>query len=224
MTPWRGGGIIGDPARTCGDIQLVDYEWYYNWSPTPYCPNAGVPFVPMVHGSFKTLPPNLYQPGALLTFNEPDATGLTVDTALDLWPELEETGRKLSSPATTATPRGTSWLAEFMVRAVARDLRVDFLAAHWYGANPTDLVNYLTSLSARYDLPIWLTEFCCYGGSVMDNARFARTVGPRLAELPFLSRVGWFANRSVAGGYEGAGLVSSGGVTMVGSAYRAWQR
>jgi hypothetical protein len=226
--PWRGGGLVGLP-RTCDDLLKVGYEWYYNWSPTPSCATAGaVPFVPMVKSGFRTLPPSLsVNPGALLTFNEPDAAGMTVQRALDLWPQLEATGRKLSSPAVTQTARGWSWLQAFMIAAERNDLRVDFIAAHWYGSDPRPLVTYLNVIHAKYGLPVWLTEFCVYGGSLAANTKFAEEVGPMLAVLPFLSRVGWFCNRSFPGsiGYDQNGLVDpSGKLTPVGIAYKAWQK
>lgn len=224
--PWRGGGLVGLP-RTCPDIRTVGYEWYYNWSATPSCPNAGVPFVPMVKSGFLALPPSLTGVGPLLTFNEPDDDRhyLSVARALYLWPQLEATGRALSSPAVTYTLRGSKWLADFMAGAEAKGYRVDFIAAHYYGADPTGLVTYLNSLHARYGRPIWLTEFSVYNGSLAANTRFAKTVGPMLAALPYLHRVGWFCNRSLAGGYEHTGLVDpSGALTPVGAAYKAWQR
>ena len=221
---WRGGGLIGLP-KNCADLKTVGYEWYYNWSPTPPCGAMGVPFVPMVKGPFKTLSSNLYLPGALLTFNEPDAAGMTVEKALDLWPQLEVTGRKLSSPAVTQTLRGSQWLTTFMTGAKANGYRVDFIAAHWYGTDQRELVSYLNGLHVKFGLPIWLTEFCRYGCDQEANARFAKQVGPMLAALPYLHRVGWFCNRSLPGGYEHSGLVdSSGNLTPVGTAYKAWQR
>ncbi len=111
-----------------------------------------------------------------------------------------------------------------MAGAKANGHRVDFIAAHWYGTNPADLVSYL-NLKARYELPVWLTEFCCYNGSLQANTRFAQQAGPLLAALPYLQRVGWFANRSLAGGYQHSGLVDSqGAITSVGTAYKAWQK
>ncbi len=228
MTPWRGGGLVGLP-RTCGDLSAVGYSWYYNWSPAPSCPNAGVPFVPMVKSGFGTLPSGLSGSSRqyLLAFNEPDNAHLTVARALSLWPQLESTGRQLSSPAVTQTTRGANWLASFMKGVETLGYRVDFIAAHWYGdcSSPTSLVSYLNHLHARYGLPVWLTEFCCYNGSEAANAKFAKAVGPLLAALPYLKRVGWFCNRSLAGGYEHSGLVDpSGALTSVGTAYKAWQK
>ncbi len=225
MSPWRGGGLVGLP-RTCGDLARVGYEWYYNWSPTPSCP-PGVPFVPMVKSGFKTLPSGLAGSGPLLTFNEPDNAGLTVTRALNLWPQLEATGRQLGSPAVTQTTRGWNWLAAFMAGAKTNGYRVDFIAAHWYGdcSRPTSLVSYLNQIHTRYGLPVWLTEFCCYNGSLQANTQFTQKVGPLLAALPYLQRVGWFCNRSLAGGYEHSGLVDSkGALTSVGTAYKAWQK
>ncbi len=228
MTPWRGGGLVGLP-RTCGDLATVGYSWYYNWAPTPSCPNQSVPFVPMVKSGFKTLPSGLAggPNQCLLTFNEPDAAGLPIERALGLWPQLERTGRQLSSPAVTDTARGANWLAGFMGGAEMNGYRVDFIAAHWYGdcSKPTSLVSYLNQLHAKYELPVWLTEFCCYNGSLAANTRFAQRVGPLLAALPYLQRVGWFCNRSIPPGYRHSGLVdSSGALTSVGTAYRAWQK
>ncbi len=222
--PWRGGGLVGLP-RTCGDLATAEYEWYYNWSPAPSCPNAGVPFVPMVKSGFQTLPSGLMGSShqCLLTFNEPDNAGMTVARALGLWPQLESTGRRLSSPAVTETARGSKWLAEFMLGAKTLGFRVDFIAAHWYGG--TSLKSYLDGIHAKWGLPVWLTEFCVYNGSLEANTRFAERIGPMLAALPYLQRVGWFCNRSIGGGYEHSGLVgSSGALTSVGTAYKAWQK
>lgn len=76
----------------------------------------------------------------ILGFNEPDErsqSALSVDEAIALWPELMATSARLGSPATT-TP-GTlgkqSWLGRFMKQADAADLRVDFMAVHYYSIN-----------------------------------------------------------------------------------------
>ena len=124
----------------------------------------------------------------LLTFNEPDnssQSNMTVARALQLWPYLEATGLELSSPAVTSSSTGTAWLASFMAQARAQGLRVDFIAAHWYGdcSNPQNLISYLTSLET-YGLPIWLTEFSCLNDSLAENTQFFTAVAPLLAALP----------------------------------------
>jgi Glycosyl hydrolase catalytic core len=232
VSPWRGAGLVSLP-QDCGDIATLGLSWYYNWWTDPQCPASGVPFVPMMWGDWcptntgcSTVPTHLASEGSpyLLTFNEPDnldQSNMTVARALQLWPYLEATGLQLSSPAVTDTPQGTTWLSEFMAGAHAENLRVNFLAVHWYGncADPADLVSYLGKMSA-YGLPIWLTEFSCYQQSQAVNAQFAQEVMPELATLPYVQRVSWFTNRPYPNGYEFTGLLdASGALTPVGEAY-----
>jgi hypothetical protein len=160
----------------------------------------------------------------LLTFNEPDnasQSNITVARALQLWPYLEATGLELGSPAVTDTTQGSDWLASFMAGARQEGFRVSFLAVHWYGdcSNPENLINYLATM-ANYGLPLWLTEFSCYGQSLAVNTQFIEEVGPLLAALPYLQRFAWFTNRPYPGGYEQTNLLdTSGTLTPVGDAY-----
>jgi hypothetical protein len=75
----------------------------------------------------------------LLGFNEPDGekqANLTVQQALDLWPMLEKTNRRLGSPA-TVNP-ANEWMTKFMVGAKQKSCRVDFVCVHWYRGNNPD--------------------------------------------------------------------------------------
>ena len=232
--PWRGGGIIDFPpyGSACVDLTTLKYTWYYDWDYAQGCPNSGVPFVPMVWGDWGNgALPSVSVPGNqyLLTFNEPDNAGqadMTVARALQLWPQLEATGLQLSSPAVTESPQGAAWLAAFMAGAAADGYRVNFIAAHWYGdcSDPASLVTYLSGLESTYGLPIWLTEFSCPYDTLAQNTTFAQAVGPMLAALPYLQRVGWFTNRTYPYPYQYTNLVdSSGALTPIGSAYVAWR-
>ncbi len=236
--PWRGGGMLGLPGRG-SDMATVGYEWYYNWSWTSgFATN--VPFVPMAYNAAAMtngVPASIMGGSSddfLLGFNEPDSTGMSVSKALDLWPQLVATGRSLGSPATTTG--GTAWRNNFINGLAARGLpEVDFICVHWYGdfSNPANLTAYLNNVHANHvkqdgsHYPIWLTEFDAYNGSLAQNTNFIRNVGPLLAAMPFLQRVGWFANRSLggSGGYNNVGLVeSTNTLTSVGSAYKNWPR
>src|SRR6202012_5614458 len=93
-------------------------------------------------------------------------SNMTVSQALSLWPQREATGMTLGSPAVAAngaTPG--SWLDQFMSGAAARGDRVDFITLHWYGSDfstgaaVSQLDSYLQGVYARYQKPIWLTEF-----------------------------------------------------------------
>lgn len=191
-------------------------SWYYTWSPrhdgvtTP----KGAQFVPMIWGAKDVNDSALAAAKAagpyLLAFNEPDLAGqanLSVEQALDLWPRLQATGSKLSSPAVAfggADPGG--WLDRFMSGARSRGYRVDFVALHWYGgdfttANAVDqLRRYLQAVYERYRKPIWLTEFALIdfsgGGarfpSQAQQAAFVTAAARMLGGLSYLQRYAWF--------------------------------
>ncbi len=91
---------------------------------------------------------------------------MTVDAAIAGWHDLLATGLRVGSPA--VSDGGLSWLYEFMDKADAAHLRVDFVAVHYYRAysNPADpkgaakqFYNYLKEIHDRTKRPIWVTEF-----------------------------------------------------------------
>jgi Glycosyl hydrolase catalytic core len=189
--------------------------WYYTWSPAPGSLAAppGVAFVPMIWGADRVRRPDLDAAArngdTLLGFNEPDVadqSALSVEQALDLWPQLMTTGQRLGSPAVSAdaaTPG--SWLDSFMTGAASRGYRVDFIAVHWYGRNPAtavrDLAAYLQAIHDRYHRPIWLTEFALadFSGAQQhyaprtEQAAFAAEAVPLLDRLSYVERYAWFA-------------------------------
>jgi hypothetical protein len=86
-------------------------------------------------------------------------------TAVSLWPQLQATGLPLGSPAVAsgaATPG--SWLDQFMSAAQSGNLRVDFIALHWFGTTfdaataVSQLQQYISDVYGRYQRPIWLTQ------------------------------------------------------------------
>jgi hypothetical protein len=221
-------------------------SWFYTWTPGP----AGVTrpaqtgFVPMIWGADMVDRASLDQARAngdtLLGFNEPDVadqSDLTVDQALDLWPQLLGTGQRLGSPAVSAdgaTPGG--WLDRFMTGARQRGYRVDFVAVHWYGSNfadpagqAADLCHYLAAVYQRYHKPVWLTEYALadFSGGVeharypsdAEQAAFVRASLPLLQRLPYLERYAWFALADSDSGYR-TGLYSAGStLSPAGAAY-----
>ena len=220
-------------------------KWYYDWSASPgdITTPLGVKFVPMIWGPTEVTPEKLSQAKSeghiLLGFNEPDNTSqadMSVEQALDLWPQLMATGMALGSPAVTsgaATPGG--WLDQFMAGAKARGYRVNFIAVHWYGSSfdtPTavqQLQSYLQSVYDRYHLPIWLTEFALvnFEGSTpvyptpAQQASFLAAATSMLAGQSYVHRYAWFA--LPASDQSGtAGLFAAGPVaTEVGSAFKS---
>ncbi|RIV36073.1 sigma-70 family RNA polymerase sigma factor [Micromonospora radicis] len=190
-------------------------SWYYTWDvahPDVATPK-GAEFVPMIWGAGSVTPSRLRQAKQngryLLGFNEPDLAGqaeMSVEQALDLWPQLEATGLLLGSPAVAwGGDRPGEWLDRFMAGVKQRGHRVDFIALHWYGgdfrtANAVDqLRSYLQAVYDRYRLPIWLTEFALIDfsngvrfPSQAQQAAFLTAAARMLGGLPWLHRYAWF--------------------------------
>jgi Glycosyl hydrolase catalytic core len=220
-------------------------SWYYTWTTTPNGVNApkSVKFVPMIWGAGAVTPAALAQAKAashiMLTFNEPDNAGqsnMTVAQALSLWPQLEATGMRLSSPAVAsggATPGG--WLDQFMQGAAARHYRVSFITLHWYGGNfqtaaaVSELRSYIQAVWNRYHKPIWLTEFALirFGATSTfptpaRQAAFLTRATAMLQKLPYVWRYAWFALPKTTGanGDGSTGLFANGAVpTAAGRAF-----
>ncbi|MEV1159892.1 sigma-70 family RNA polymerase sigma factor [Micromonospora chokoriensis] len=218
--------------------------WYYTWGtqhPGISTPR-GVTFVPMIRSAENVTAPELARAKAagpdLLTFNEPDMpeqANMTVEQALDLWPQLMATGSRLGSPAVAVgAPDPQGWLDRFMTGAQARGHRVDFITVHWFGADfataaaVDQLRQYLQAVYQRYRKPIWLTEFALIrfdGGGAQfpgqeQQAAFLTAATAMLGQLSYVQRYAWFG--LPATDKDRSGLFSSGTqTTAVGRAFQA---
>ena len=229
----------GVANSACGDLTTLGAAWYYNWELSPGSCTASQ-FVPMVWGHTGTEQTDagianevrsLVTAGytTVLGFNEPDnasQSNLPVATALALWPSFNNPAVKLGSPATQANTTGLAWFTTFM-DAVNADttgtLRVDFIAAHWYGWNAgscdtkaATLEAYLKQLEAiPGNRPIWLTEWGCLNDSNPSAAvvqAFFSGALTMLAKHPRVVRYGWYpwtTNNELVGD---AGLTALGEV------------
>ncbi|MGW3811397.1 sigma-70 family RNA polymerase sigma factor [Micromonospora sp. NPDC005113] len=218
-------------------------RWYYTWNvghPGVTSPK-GSEFVPMIWGAKSVTANSLQQAKKngrqLLGFNEPDMGGqanMSVEQALDLWPQLESTGLPLGSPAVAwGGDRPGEWLDRFMTGAKERGYRVDFIALHWYGGDFTtanavnQLKSYLQAVHDRYKLPIWLTEFALIDfsngvrfPSQAQQAAFLTAATRMLSWLSWLHRYAWFG--LPATDKDQTGLFRTGSTaTAVGRAYQA---
>ena len=197
-------------------IAEINVSWFYTWQPTTQGithPDR-VEFVPMMWDETSVDPKQLElaqrSGSVLLGFNEPDRpdqANMTVQQALDLWPQLMATGMRLGSPATGGNPTlSGSWLERFMAGAKARGYRVDFVCVHWYGEEfETDaaverLKNFLQAVYHKFKLPIWLTEYSLIRWSNPltypsweQQAGFASKSIEMLETLPFVERYAWFS-------------------------------
>jgi hypothetical protein len=173
-----GCGVVASPKKGVGawDFPHVDralaeinVSWFYTWQPHTMriTKPDRVEFVPMIWGETFVKPKQLElakkSGSVLLGFNEPDhpdQANMTVQQALDLWPNLTATGMRVGSPATAADPSSSgSWLEQFMDGAKARGYRVDFVCVHWYGQKfdidgaVNRLKNFLLAVHHKFGLP-----------------------------------------------------------------------
>lgn len=166
--PWRWvnkKGIAGNIASG------LNVRWDYNWNidrnstlDVEYVPIRQTRWWPGLAQDWKARGSN-----HLLGYNEPDSTSqsdIAVGDAIWSWPDLLGTGLRVGSPAVTDGGLG-GWLYPFMTQADADDLRVDFVAVHYYRcydpANPsgaaTQFYNFLKGIYDQTKRPIWITEW-----------------------------------------------------------------
>ena len=208
----KGVGFVGSETLAISGLNI---SWCYNWVSKCEPKPVNVEFVPMFWVDQKKPQINDVDveiiknsnAKAVLGFNEPDAAGITVEQALDLWPKLMATGKRLGSPApTTDNVFSGSWLDKFMQGIKARGYRVDFIALHWYGGITRPdavmrLKRHLEAVHDKYGLPIWLTEF---GGAyppwiadekiptIEQNVHFIKDVCVMLEHNSFIERYAWW--------------------------------
>jgi hypothetical protein len=229
-------------------VQALHAGWFYSWGGDvpPNLP-LDIEFVPMIWGFYgnssrdylrKRLPAGSATPNSapLLGFNEPDGkdqANLPVEKALDAWPTLMETGRRLGSPA--AVHADGPWMQAFMAEARKRKYRVDFITVHSYmGPNVNGLMGYLDRIHRLYNLPIWITEFAVadWSAKTPETNRFTapqveqfmRGVLPALERTPYIERYAWFSfGQKDAAGSPSALFDAQGKLTPLGEIYASFR-
>jgi len=153
---------VSDP-HIVTKIQSVNPKWYYTWDVSPVPGLESLPFTPMVWGSksiSKLAGVETTPAPVVLGFNEPDGaaqSNLTPSHALSLWSQVTNLGTKIGSPASAGNPSTQgSWLEQFMDGAP----KVDFICVHWYAPpNSASFLSEIDAIHAKYQKPIWVTEF-----------------------------------------------------------------
>jgi hypothetical protein len=224
-----------------GAIKDVGAKWYYNWGTSNDNMPADAEFVPMIWDENVVTAANLAkvktEGSTLLGFNEPDLAGqaeMTVEQALDLWPQLQNTGMRLGAPAVAYggnTPGG--WLDRFMTGAKQRNLRVDFIPLHWYGSDFSDaavgqFMGYVKAVHDRYNLPIWVTEYGLMnftGTPKFPNTQqitaFITNSTKQLEAASYVERYAWFSLPAVGDSVDYGLYRDATTPTEAGKAYRA---
>ena len=225
------------------DVDRAGFGWHYNWSERTLWDADATPeassYVAMIWDEQDVTAPALASAKAsgattLLGFNEPDHAGqanMSVEQALALWPQLQATGLRLGSPAATQhqTLGPGSWLGRFMAGAEAQNLRVDFIAVHYYSktGSVAEFKAYLEAVHQQYGKPVWVTEWALADWSnpgrfsAAQQAAFARAGTEMMDDLPFVERQAWFAAYEGGDGWHlNSGVMDAAGqLTLVGQTF-----
>lgn len=177
---WMTSFIVNNTKKGSGGyVGQFGTSWAYNWGPStslandPAVADKNFLFAPMQWGGGQANVNNLIdkygdwqnnvKPQFLLGFNEPDHTeqaNLTVERAIELWPQLVASDLPLISPV-NATGGEAAWLGVFSDQADALGYRVDYTGMHWYAPpNVTTILNRIDAVQTLGNArPVWLTEF-----------------------------------------------------------------
>jgi hypothetical protein len=166
--PWRWTTKKG----ICGGIwQDISASWFYDWNIGASSTLDREYVAIRQNRSWPSLKQDWKKKGInhLLGYNEPDRpdqANMTVAEAIRGWPELLATGLRVGAPA--VSDGGLNWLYEFMEKADAAGLRVDFVPVHYYRATPdpgdakaaaSQFYQFLKGVHDRVKRPLWITEW-----------------------------------------------------------------
>ncbi|WP_455585561.1 glycosyl hydrolase [Bacteroides sp.] len=137
----------------------------YDWDAAGDTENMDMEYVPMRHNlgwqSFEVINAR-NNVSHLLGYNEPDRpdqADMTIDHAIEQWPEFFKSGLRLGSPAPSSAPH--SWLTKFMAICDSLNYRVDFVVSHAYQNQATSWWdwNIGATSSSGGNRPVWITEW-----------------------------------------------------------------
>lgn len=202
--PWRWTGKKGIAGNISSGLNV---RWDYNWN-LDRNSTLDIEYVPIRQERWwPSLAQNWQTRGSnhLLGYNEPDSvdqSNIAVGDAIWSWSDLLGTGLRLGSPA--PTDGGLNWLYSFVDQADAANLRVDFVAVHYYRSYPsasdpdgatTQFYNFLKGVYDRTKRPLWVTEWNnganWTGGpdpTLAQNAATIAKMTEMLDNAPFVER------------------------------------
>ncbi|MEP3838671.1 MAG: glycosyl hydrolase [Algibacter sp.] len=164
--PWFDIHKKGMAGKGIDVIQEFNNSWHYNWSISGN--DVGeAKFVPNQWGGGTVTNAvslgNRMDIAHYMAFNEPDGSeqaNMTVDKAIEKYEAMLASGLRLGSPANKDNASGGVWRDEFMTKAEANGLRVDFIVVHYYKkTSPSNFYNWLKAIHDKWKRPIWIKEF-----------------------------------------------------------------
>ncbi len=237
-------------------VTLLNPSWNYSWGAQRVPPQPdSIEFVPMVWGGSTTtkwlekyVAPEIKTDKVkrLLAFNEPDGkkqANMSVQQAIDLWPQLMELGVPLCSPA-CAHPLGhkgnsehvvsATWMQDFMKEVDKRGYRVDYIGVHSYGG--TNAKQFKAKMKKIYEKygkrPLLVTEFSPADWNAKTRAKnrhskaavlkFMKEVLPWMESQEWIAGYAWFSFKpSSIVGHSSALFDEKGNLTACGRYYRS---
>lgn len=201
-------------------VNSLQSSWFYNWG-LGASSTATQNYVPMTWGknSASLAQANIFIEKAnfdhILAFNEPDNPSqsniASIDTAVNRYKSLLNTGLRLGSPATEQdNALESKWLNQFVNAANTQKIRVDFVALHWYdwgnqtAKSATDSLtavgvlnrfkNYVNKVRILYpDKQLWLTEYNANPGRSQEvQILFMKMSSEWLNTQPYVERYAYF--------------------------------
>ena len=197
-------------------------SWFYNWgnsangeaSVQAFLESCNIDFCPMCWSGgynadrirrYVAAHPNTKY---LLGFNEPNLTdqaNMTPQRAGELWPGVvrlaKELNLRLGAPAMNyGTLVGYSdpikWLDEFFAIDSVYLEDIDFIPIHCYMTSASAVKSYVEKF-AKYNKPIWMTEFCAWEISGVDVQKsYMSDVLNYFESSSLVERYAWFIPRS----------------------------
>ena len=170
----------------------------------------------------------------ILGFNEPDGkdqSNVSVEKAIELWPELMSLDIPLGSPAVVGTDK-EKWLEEFMKQVEEKDYRVDYICVHNYGGgNAETFKQNMFDTYVKYQRPLLITEFAVADWNAKTTAEnrhspakvleFMKEVLPWLENTDYIYGYSWFAFPTDSPqGCSSALFDQTGKLTQLGKFYR----
>lgn len=160
---------------------------------------------------------------------------MTVEQALELWPQIQALKVPLGSPAVTDNQDGKDWLEDFMQGVEERGYRVDFICVHNYGApNASSFKSDIQYFIDKYKKPVLITEFAVadWGAKTIEEndyspdevLAFMKEVLPWLEQNDNVLGYAWFQYAiDTPHGYSSAFYDAEGKLTACGEYYRDLQ-
>lgn len=197
-------------------------SWSYNWGPSEddgvaqYLDMTDIVYYPMAWtANFNEAQIAKWigahpQTKYILGFNEPnlkDQCNMTPRQVADAWPRLkhlaDSLGVDLVSPAMNyGTLSGYSdpikWLDEFFTYIPIEQSGIKVIAIHCYMNTAAAVKGYIERFY-KYNLPIWMTEFCAWDGGVsgmIGQMDYMADVITFMELNPRVERYAWFMPRT----------------------------